>query len=150
MPSKNAIANQFERTSYWCKLSRHVRRMNPICAFIDPAAGEQCTHYSECVHHLIAPQQDWELRATVSNLVALCWKHHPNTEGDDGRNEYAPTREVCVTTGVEILHQHPKGTGRAAIMPTGDEGRQGVAFTLPTKVIDAALDGIESLDLEEF
>jgi hypothetical protein len=141
--------DKFERSSYWRKVSLHVRQMNPCCQWIDCATGEPCGHPSQCVHHITAPEDNWELRDKVSNLVALCWEHHPNTKGDDGKNDYLPTREVFMTTGVEILHEHPK-YGRVAIVATGAEGRQGTSSAISTKYIDAALQGIEKLNLEDF
>jgi 5-methylcytosine-specific restriction endonuclease McrA len=68
----------------WPKLSRVMRRLNPVCQRIlnvGSYRNEQCHNAAALVHHLIAPQERPELFLQPTNLVALCFSCHPDTPG---------------------------------------------------------------------
>jgi hypothetical protein len=102
-----AEKDKFENGRPWRWLSKTVIAANPICQAIEPETGEQCHNPASIVHHLIAPEDCWELRATVSNLCAVCPKHHAGgARGDNLKLDYKPTREPGVMGAPDIYHAH--------------------------------------------
>lgn len=80
---------KFYNSSLWKNLSAAVRRNNILCQAIEN--GAQCNSFSEVVHHLISPKENWELRIAETNLVAICKHHHNHSMGDSGDFQYVPT-----------------------------------------------------------
>jgi hypothetical protein len=141
--------NRFENSKNWRRTSAMMRNHNPVCQRIDPATGEQCNRASEMVHHILAPETHWELRQDFSNLVAVCKPHHPNTTGDNHRQNYTPTREVNILLGTEVFHAHAQHAEKV-IVATGAVGKQGTTTAVGSAAIDKALAGIDTLNLDEF
>ena len=109
-----AQKDHYENSRPWRWLSKTVIANNPICQAIEPESGEQCHNPASIVHHLVAPEDCWELRNVVSNLCAVCPAHHAGgARGDNARLNYVPTRE-CVGFGQpEVLHHHKTVAERA-------------------------------------
>lgn len=149
MPKTAQEVNRFENGKSWRRTSYLVRALNPVCQRIDPDTGEQCHSAAEMVHHILAPDTHWELRQDFSNLVALCKPHHPNTSGDNYRQNYVPTREVNSILGTEVFHAHEQHAEKV-IVATGARGKQGTTTAVGTRALDKALDGIDALNLDEF
>ena len=67
------------------KLSRLVKAKNMLCQRV--IGGVQCTRLSQITHHRISPHQDGSLflcvydKNNVSQLIALCREHHPDSDG---------------------------------------------------------------------
>jgi hypothetical protein len=106
----------WERGNDWRKISQAVRRRNPICQAIENT--QQCTSPAELVHHIISPEDRWDLRADWKNLVAICYRHHGPETGDAGRFEYVPTigffdGEIFPHTGVKPLFESHAPTDQA-------------------------------------
>src|ERR1700722_11491747 len=84
-------------TGPWPKVSRLMRRLNPVCQRILNVGSyhsERCHNASILTHHLIAPQQRPDLFLVASNLVCLCLSCHPDTEGTPDWKpnvDYVPT-----------------------------------------------------------
>jgi hypothetical protein len=73
--------NPLYDTSRWRNLQHKIIVADCFCRRI--IAGVRCDRPSKIVHHLVSPRQRPDLMFVVSNLVAVCRDHHPNTEGSD-------------------------------------------------------------------
>ncbi len=71
----------------WKKFRLWFIRLHPQCQRI--IDGKQCEQFSHTVHHRISPRQRPDLFTDANNVKAVCRKHHPNSEGDDGDEVYA-------------------------------------------------------------
>jgi 5-methylcytosine-specific restriction endonuclease McrA len=87
----------------WRHTSAMVRNQNPICQVTEN--GKQCMEFSREVHHILSGREYPHLRLDWRNLVALCQKHHPNTDGDMDRYDYVPTKQQV--HGIETEFAHP-------------------------------------------
>ena len=130
-----AEKDRYENGRAWRWLAKTVIASNPICQAIETETGEQCHNPSSIVHHLVAPETCWELRNVVSNLCAVCPRHHAGgARGDNNRLDYVPTREAGVMGNPDIFHAHKPVARRIAAQTS-----------LPTEVIDAALADIADI-----
>jgi hypothetical protein len=81
MPAAKGPARPFSKlydSSRWrgaTGTSALVRSKNPICQYLSDD-GEQCTHASAIVHHLVDPKDNAALFFDWKNLVAVCVGHH--------------------------------------------------------------------------
>ena len=57
---------------------------NVICQRI--VDGRQCRYEVEVWHHLMSPRQRPDLMYSYSNVVGVCRRHHPVTEGEPSEN----------------------------------------------------------------
>ena len=132
-----AEKDRYENSRPWRWLAKTVINWNPICQAIEPETGEQCHSPACIVHHLVAPEVYWELRNVVSNLCAVCPRHHAGgARGDNNRLDYVPTREAGVMGNPDIYHAHKPAARRTATT---------TQTSLPTEVIDAALADIAAI-----
>jgi hypothetical protein len=95
-------ANAWENSQAWRKCSQKLRRDNPICQRIH--FGIRCTKPSVLVHHLFDPIAHPDKRTNPRYLVALCRECHPNTAGDLGVGQYAPTANNIMGVRTEYVH----------------------------------------------
>ena len=67
-------------------VSALVRKYNPLCQWVNPATGKQCTQPSQVVHHLIDPKINPDVFFSWNNLVAVCKDHHSGGQVGDTQN----------------------------------------------------------------
>src|SRR5581483_3910656 len=108
-------------------------------------SGAQCGHQSEVVHHLVDPTVAPHKAHDWTNLVAVCYEHHPG-----GQQGETMGYRYCATVGPHAIHYHPGGLlptwHKDYVKPTtGDVSR--LAGTTTSAVggarIDAALAGLD-------
>lgn len=74
---------------------------NPQCQHLHDD-GTQCTARSRVVHHLVDPKDSPERAFDWSNLVAVCFKHHPGGQ----RGETQGYRYAATITVMGPIHYH--------------------------------------------
>jgi len=83
-----------------------ARALNPVCQWVNPADGKQCTKPSEVVHHLIDPKDAPEKFFDWSNLVCTCADHHQG--GQRGETQgYIYCHTVGVADAIYFHHCYP-------------------------------------------
>jgi len=120
---RSDATNRFETSPTWRKLSHQIRRNNPLCQALEKD-GRQCTSPSVLVHHLIAPESNWDLALEERNCVALCQRHHATTPGDAGCWTYAPTILFDGTAFAHPITPAPRKVDDGNLPPTGTPGAQ--------------------------
>lgn len=77
------------QSTAWKRLSQVMRRLNPVCQRILNVGGyknEQCHNPAALVHHYHGAISRPDLFFTASNLIAICFSCHVDTDGTDGVN----------------------------------------------------------------
>src|ERR1700677_5238812 len=77
-------------TKRWQVFRTWMLSRNPYCQFID-ALGIQCRSAAVEVHHLISPREKDDLFCEATNVVCVCKRHHPKSQGHDGKSTYVTT-----------------------------------------------------------
>ena len=90
----------YDRRDWRDGTSKNVRCYNAQCQHINDD-GSQCQKPSRVVHHLIDPKDSPEKAHDWSNLVAVCFAHHPG--GQRGETQGA---RYCATVGPHAIHFH--------------------------------------------
>jgi hypothetical protein len=83
-----------------------VADCNPMCQRV--VDGKQCMHPSVICHHLISPKVDASKALSADNVVMVCRNHHPNTTGENPRDEnhYVPTVMMLLGKRYEYRHAY--------------------------------------------
>jgi len=95
-----AIAKLYN-SKRWRETAALIRSKNPLCQFLADN-GQQCTHASAVVHHLVDPKDNMLVFFDWNNLVAVCQEHHQG-----GQRGETQGYRYCHTVGVMgVVYTH--------------------------------------------
>jgi hypothetical protein len=78
-------------TRRWKRFRQWILRLNPICQRVVDA--RQCMTFATECHHVVSPRVDPSRFIDATNVLMLCKRHHPKTQGEDFTkgHTYLPT-----------------------------------------------------------
>jgi hypothetical protein len=71
----------------WFVFRRWMQVRNPYCQRIEEN-GEQCHSPATECHHIVSPRFDPDRFLDATNVLMLCRRHHPKTQGEDFTKNY--------------------------------------------------------------
>ena len=124
-------------------VSAMARKYNPLCQWVDPATGKQCTKPSEVVHHIVDWKDDANRFFDWANIVCTCEDHHQGgqrgeTQGYLYVHTIGPLDSVYPQSArmFPIWHKdfRPRPTADASLLPHG-----AVASSVGDDILNRAL-----------